>query len=128
MPIHRTAEGGFEVSVCVRRVRLHRRLPPGTPAGDAKRLEAELRLAAERDAGQRKPVIPGDPTLVELMGAYCDDAEHLRSPETAKHHANRIGPWVAKYRASQARQCAAHIVADMRGSTRRPPSIAAWAR
>lgn len=49
------------------------------------------------------------------MGLYIEAAEHLRSPETAKHHATRIGPWVAKYTASQARQCAAAIVADMRG-------------
>ena len=115
MPIHRTPQGGYEVSVCVRRVRLHRRLPPGTSASDAKRVESELRLAAERDAGERTPVIPGDPSLTDLMATYCADAAHLRSPETAKHHAQRIGPWVAKYRASQARQCAAHIIADMSG-------------
>lgn len=60
-------------------------------------------------------MVPGDPSLVEVMAAYCKDAEHLRSPETAKHHARRIGLWVEKYRASDARRCAAHIVADMRG-------------
>jgi integrase len=38
----------------------------------------------------------------------------LRSPDTAIHHANRVGPWAEKYRASQARECAAKIVADMR--------------
>lgn len=115
MPIKQTPAGGYEVSVCVRRVRLHRRLPPGTTARDAKHVESELRIAAARAAGQRKPVVPGDPSLVEVMAAYCKDAEHLRSPETAKHHARRIGLWVEKYRASDARRCAAHIVADMRG-------------
>lgn len=90
-------------------------MPPGAAAGDAKRLESELRLAAERQAGQRRVVIPGDPSMVDVMAAYVEDAQHLRSPETARHHAQRIGPWAAKYRASEARRCAAHIVADMRG-------------
>jgi integrase len=49
------------------------------------------------------------------MAAYVADAQHLRSPDTAIHHAQRIGRWVEKYRASDARRCAAHIVADMRG-------------
>jgi integrase len=116
MPIHRTAQGGYEVSVCVRRVRVHRRLPPGSTARDAKRVESELRLAAERSAGSRQVQIPGDPSMVDVMAAYCKDAEHLRSPDTAKHHAQRIGPWAEKYRASDARRCAAHIVKDMRGA------------
>jgi integrase len=60
-------------------------------------------------------MIPGDPTMVEVMALYVEHAAHLRSPETAKHHANRVGPWCEQYRASQARQCAAHITADMRG-------------
>jgi len=116
MPIHRTAQGGYEVSVCVRRVRVHRRLPPGSTARDAKRIESELRLAAERSASSRQVQIPGDPAMVDVMAAYCKDAEHLRSPDTAKHHAQRIGPWAEKYRASDARRCAAHIVKDMRGA------------
>ena len=60
-------------------------------------------------------MIPGDPPLTAVMAAYVADAEHLRSPDTAKHHAQRIGLWAAKYRASEARRCAAHIIADMRG-------------
>lgn len=115
MPITPTAAGGYEVSVCVRRVRLHRRLPPGTTARDAKRVEAELTIAAGRLAADRKPVIPGDPTMVEVMVLYVEHAKHLRSPETAQHHAARIGRWCEQYRASEARQCAAHIIADMRG-------------
>jgi integrase len=115
MPIAPTKAGGFEVSVCVRRVRLHRRLPPGATARDAKRLEAELTLAAERQATQRRPTIPGDPMLIEVMTLYVEHAAHLRSPDTAKHHAARIGRWCELYRASQARQCASHITADMLG-------------
>lgn len=53
--------------------------------------------------------------MVEVMTLYSQEAKHLRSPETALHHAQRIGAWVKQYRASQARQCAAHIVSDMRG-------------
>jgi hypothetical protein len=45
-PITRTPAGG-KVSVCVGRVRLHRRVPPGASAGDAKRLEAELTIAVD---------------------------------------------------------------------------------
>ena len=115
MPIHPTPEGGYEVSVCVRRVRLHRRLPPGTASADAKRLEAELTLAAGREAKARTPAIPGDPPLSQLLATYSLDAQHLRSPGTAILHAARIAGWAAKYRASEARRCAAHIVADLRG-------------
>lgn len=112
MPIKRSKEGGWEVSVCVRYQRLHRRLPAGSSASDAKQLEAELRRALDHGA---KPVIPGDPYLNEVMAAYCENTTHLRSPKTAKLHANRIEQWTRLYRASQARQCAAHIVKDMRG-------------
>lgn len=114
MPIRRSPAGRFEVSVCVRGVRLHRRLPAGSGAGDAKRVESELRIAAGRSAGKRRVAIPGDPSLLEVMAEYIAETEHLRSPDTARHHAQRIGAWVERYRASQARQCTAHIVADMR--------------
>lgn len=115
MPIKRTAAGGWEVSVCVRGVRLHRRLPPTTSASDAKRTEADLRLAAGRSTAGRAAAIPGDPPMVRIIALYLDHAKHLRSPDTAIHHAQRIGPWLQHYRASQARECAAHLVADMRG-------------
>lgn len=115
MPIHRGASGRYEVSVCVRGVRLHRRLPTGATASDAKRIESELRIAAGRASSARQVQIPGDPTLASVMAAYVADAQHLRSPDTAIHHAQRIGRWAEKYRASEARRCAAHIVADMRG-------------
>lgn len=53
--------------------------------------------------------------MIEVMALYTTEAAHLRSPQTALHHAARIGPWVARYRASQARQCAAAVISDMRG-------------
>ncbi len=115
MPYKLDTRGRYEIAVCVRGVRLHRRLQEGSTARDAKLAESELRIAAERDAGRRPVLIPGDPQLAQVMAAYVDAAKHLRSPDTAVHHAQRIGRWVEQYRASQARRCAAHIVSDMRG-------------
>lgn len=54
--------------------------------------------------------------MVEVMGIYLEHAKTLRSPDTAIHHANRVGPWAAKYRAAQARECAAAMLKDMRGA------------
>lgn len=111
MPYKRTPEGGWDVNVCVGRERLHRRLPPGTPACDAKQLDADLRTALKRN---RTPTVPGDPTLTQVMALYLDHVETLRSPSTAKYHALRTGPWMEGYRASEARTAAAHMVADLR--------------
>jgi integrase len=47
------------------------------------------------------------------MGLYMQHLKSLRSPNTAEHHAVRIGPWIAMYRASEARQAAAHITQDL---------------
>jgi integrase len=105
-------EGRYHVGLMVRGERVHRKLPEGASKGDAKQLEADLRAAI--GAG-RKPEIPGDPPLTAVMGLYVEHADSLRSPDTAKFHAARIGPWAEKYRASQARECAAHILRDMRG-------------
>lgn len=112
MPIKPLPKGGYSVAVCVNYQRVHRHLPPGTSARDAKRVEAELIAALGRDS---RPNLPGDPRMNAIMSLYVTAAQHLRSPETAKYHAARIGPWVEKYTASQARQCAAHIVRDMTG-------------
>jgi integrase len=49
------------------------------------------------------------------MGLYLSHAKQLRSPDSAIFHAVRIGPWIENYRASEARQAAAEIVADMSG-------------
>lgn len=112
MSIKRTEAGGYEVSVCVNYQRAHRRLPPGTSASDAKRIESELRVALGRN---RAPVIPGDPSLTEIMVLYTEHAKTLRSPDTAKFHALRIVRWVEGFKASQARQVASNIVKDMTG-------------
>lgn len=116
MPIRKDAEGRYHAEACVGRRRLHRRLPKGASARDAKLLEAELRRALEAQKTERRPNVPGDPLLVELLGDYTErHAATLRSPDTAKHHALRIGPWCEGRRASEAREVAAGIVADMTG-------------
>ena len=116
MSIKRTPAGGWEISVCVRRCRLHRRLPPGASASEAKRIESELRLAAGRQTGPREVIIPGDPLLTVLMGDYTErHVLSLRSASTAKHHAYRIGQWIEGRRASEARSVAASIIKDMTG-------------
>jgi len=104
-------DGRRHVGIMLGGKRVHRILPPGASAGDAKQLEADLRAAIGH---QRAPVIPGDPSMVAVLGGYLEHAKTLRSPDTAIHHANRLGPWAEKYRASQARECAAHVLRDMR--------------
>ena len=105
------SDGRRHVGIMVSGKRIHRILAPGATASDAKQLEAELRNALKR----KTPNIPGDPPLTAIMGVYLEHAKNLRSPETATHHANRLGPWVEKYRASEARECAAHVLKDMTG-------------
>jgi integrase len=64
---------------------------------------------------ERVSSIPGDPLLTELLADYTDrHALHLRSPETARFHAYRIGRWIEGRRASEAREVAAAIVDDLR--------------
>jgi integrase len=104
-------DGRRHIGLMVDGKRLHRILPEGTSAGDAKRLEAELRSAL----GKKQVNIPGDPPMVTIMSIYFEHANTLRSADTAKHHARRIAKWVAKFQASQARECAALIIKDMTG-------------
>jgi integrase len=116
MPIRKDAEGRYHAEVCVNNRRLHRRLPEGSTAGDAKRLEAELRRAlhAVKDQPKRAPVVPGDPLLSELMADYTErHCLTLRSPETAQFHGYRIGRWLEGKRASETRQVAGAIRDDL---------------
>lgn len=110
MSIWTDKQGRRHVGVMVDGKRVHRILPEDATASDAKRFEGELRAALGR---QRAPIVPGDPPMAKIMELYMAHAKTLRSPETAIHHAQRAEPWVAQYKASQARQCAAHIIADM---------------
>ena len=114
MPIKQHPDGSGEVSVCVNRQRLHRRLAPGTSARDARRLEAELIASLAR----REQVPRAEPRLTELMAGYMRHADTLRGARAATYHALRIGRWVEPYTASQARQCAAAIIQDLTGHYR----------
>ena len=63
--------------------------------------------------GRKQVHVPGDPPMAVIMAVYLQHAAHLRGGAISVHHANRIAPWLAKYTASQARECAAHIIKDM---------------
>lgn len=53
--------------------------------------------------------------MAEVMGLYLQHAQTLRSPDTARFHALRLGPWVDGKRASEARQVAAAVIKGLRG-------------
>lgn len=117
MPVRRDPQGRWHAEACVGRRRLHRRLPEGASANDAKRVEAELvkSLNAQAPAGHQT-VIPGDPLLTDLMADYTERHAHtLRSSETAQYHGYRIGEWLKGKKASDTRIVAAKIVLDLQG-------------
>lgn len=103
--------GRLHVGIMVSGRRIHRRLPPGTAKSDAKLVEAELRRAA----GRRQVAIPGDPQMTDIMGLYLEHAKTLRSPDTARFHALRAGPWLQGVKASDAEPAVSRMVVDMRG-------------
>ncbi|MBS1143403.1 MAG: integrase [Proteobacteria bacterium] len=111
MSIWTDEQGRTHVGIMVSGKRIHRRLPEGTSKSDAKLIEANLRKAA----GRKQTHIPGDPSLTEIMGLYIAHADTLRSPETAKHHALRAGPWCEGKKASEADLVVAKMIDDMRG-------------
>lgn len=47
------------------------------------------------------------------MTLYAEHAANLRSPDTAIYHAERIASVIARFRASQARECGAAIVDEL---------------
>lgn len=112
MSIWTDKKGRRHVGIMVDGRRVHRILPEDATASAAKQLEADLRAGL---AVAKTPRIPNDPRLTEVISLYVAHAETLRSTKTALDHARRIGLWLEKYRASQARQAAAHIVKDMSG-------------
>jgi integrase len=111
MSIWEDAKGRKHVGIMVGGKRVHRILPQGTTAGDAKRIEAELRGAIIKTPAQIH--IPGDPPRSAVLALYIDHAKTLRSADTSEHHALRLGAWAEKYKASQAREFAAHVIKDM---------------
>ena len=54
------------------------------------------------------------PLLIDLMADYTErHANTLRSPDTAKYHGYRIGPWLEGRRASEVREVVASIRDDL---------------
>jgi integrase len=102
-------KGRRHVGIMVNGKRVHRILPAGASASDAKQLEADLvkRLTAPKPAA-------GDPLLEEIMPLYMAHAKTTRWPEQAEHCAKRIQPWLTGFRASQAREVGAKIIRDMK--------------
>lgn len=90
--------------------RIHRSLPAGATSSDAKRVEADLR--AELTAPAQAP---GDPPLVDIMPLFTSHAKTLRWPSRELVSANRIGPWLLGFRASQVRAVTAKIIEDLQG-------------
>lgn len=106
------SRGRRHVGIMVAGKRVHRVLPEGASAGDAKLVEAELRAAVARAPKQVR--IPGDPPMSQIIELYIEHAKTLRSFDTSKHHALRLTPWAAKYKASQAQEFADHFTRDGR--------------
>lgn len=105
--------GRRHIGIMVKGERIHRILPEGASASDAKLIEAQLRAALDIKPKEQKQVnIPGDPMLSEILALYLEHSQNLRSPKTAYYHAARIMPWAKKYRVSQTRQAAAHFIKD----------------
>ncbi len=104
--------GRRHVGIMVGGQRVHRILPLGATAGDAKLIEAHLREAVARQP--RRVSIPSDPPMTAILALYVAHAKTLRSSDTSAHHARRMAPWAAKYRASQAQEFADHFTRDCR--------------
>lgn len=102
--------GRRHAGVMVGGKRLHRILPAGATAGDAKRYEADLRQSIAAPAQN----VDSDPELSQIMPLYLAHADTLRWPEPAKLCARRIQPWLEGFRCSQVRTAAANIIRDMR--------------
>jgi len=110
MSIWKDKDGRFHVAKMVGGRRVHRKLAEDATARDAKHVEALLTESLESD---KTVNIPGNPLISEVMTLYMAHARNLRSTDTAEYHARRAGEWAAKYRVSQARAFAAHLISDM---------------
>ncbi|NHZ94637.1 site-specific integrase [Massilia sp. CCM 8734] len=118
MSIWDDAKGRKHVGVMVGGKRVHRVLPEGATTRDAKLVEAEIRSAVAR--APKEVNIPGDPPMSVVMALYVEHSKTLRSAETSEYHAKRLGPWVGKYKASQAQEFADHVIKDMRQLVEHP--------
>jgi integrase len=105
-------QGRRHVGVMVGGKRVHRILPQGASAGDAKLVEAKIRASIAR--APKVVQIPGDPPMMKILQLYVEHAQSLKSADTSEHHAKRLWPWAEKYKASQAQEFADHVIKDMR--------------
>lgn len=106
-------QGRRHVGIMVEGQRIHRILPQGASASDAKLVEAEIRASLARTPKQVN--IPGDPPMNRILDLYIEHAQTLKSADTSEHHARRLTAWAIKYKASQAQEFADHVIKDMRG-------------
>jgi len=74
MSIWEDQKGRKHIGIMVSGERIHRILPEGATAGDAKRLEAELRGALIKSPKQVH--IPGDPPMAAILSLYIEAARH----------------------------------------------------
>ncbi len=91
-------------------------MPAGASKKDATDLEGSLRAALA--SGK----VTSDPPLNKIMSLYLAHAKTLRSADTAKYHAIRMGDWLTGWVASEAKQVAAQMVRDMQ-ATYKPATI-----
>lgn len=111
MSIWDDKNGRKHVGVMVGGKRIHRILPEGTSARDAKRIEAEIRAAVEKSP--KAVDIPSDPSMLVILSLYVEHARTLKSAETSIYHAKRLEQWARKFRASQAQEFADLVIKDM---------------
>lgn len=111
MSIWEDKDGRRHVGVMVEGKRVHRILPKGASASDAKRVEAEIRAAVAR--APKTVNIPGDPSMIAILNLFVEHSKTLRSSKTSEYHARRLGPWAAKYKASQAQEFGDQVIKDM---------------
>lgn len=105
--------GRRHVGVMVEGKRVHRILPKGATAGDAKLVEAEIRAAVARTPKQVN--IPNDPPMTLVLTRFLEHSQHLKSADTSKYHVTRMMPWAVKFKASQAQEFADMFAKDLRG-------------
>lgn len=113
MSIWDDKNGRKHVGIMVAGKRVHRILPEGATARDAKLVEAELRAAVARAPKAKQVAIPGDPPMLQILEIYLEHASQLRSADSSKHHIMRLKPWAASFRASQAQEFADKVIRDM---------------
>lgn len=111
MSVWEDKTGRKHVGIMVGGQRIHRILPQGATASDAKRIEAELRNAVAKSP--KRVAIPGDPPMSSILALYVEHSKSLRSSDTSDHHAMRLGPWAVKYKASEASAFAAAVIKDL---------------